>query len=78
MVNRRPKTPLLRTDGERGFVFYDSGKSVKKYEVKSGNMYNWQRTSRKSRYQVVETIGRHENQSGKIKGPQDVVEFPGI
>jgi hypothetical protein len=37
MVNRRPKTPLLRTDGERGFVFYDSGKSAKKYEVKSGN-----------------------------------------
>ena len=61
MVNLRPETPLLRTDGERGFVFYDSGKSGKKYEVKSGNMYDWQRMFRKSRHQVVGTLGRHEN-----------------
>ena len=61
MVYGRPKTPLLRTDGERGFVFYDSGKSEKKYAVKGGNMYDWQRTSRKSRYQVVGTLGRYEN-----------------
>ena len=35
MAHGRPKTPLLRTDGERGFVFCSPGKSAVK-DVKSG------------------------------------------
>ena len=30
MVHGRPKTPLFRTDGERGFVFCSPGKSAVK------------------------------------------------
>jgi len=34
----RPKTPFLRTDGERGFVFCDPGKSAQReYGIRSGN-----------------------------------------
>ena len=50
MVYGYPKTPLLRTDGERGF-FVAGGKvhNDGRYEVRRGNNNNWLTTSRRPR-----------------------------
>ena len=42
MVNGRPKTPFLRTGGNRGFVFVAPGKAQsERYGIQSWNKYDW-------------------------------------